>query len=66
MFVEDNVCFGVWPRHYYFNYLYEFCKIEVRHTLKRKNCFDFFFSNSKLLCNKQLGDYLRKLKRRFS
>ncbi len=43
---------------------HEFCKIEVRHTLKRKKSFfDFLFSNSKLLCNKQLGDYLRKSKK---
>jgi len=33
---------------------------------KKKLFFDFFFSNSRLLCNKQLGDYLRKLKKRFS
>ena len=43
---------------------YEFCKMEVRHTLKRKkSLFVFFFSNSKSLCNKQLGDYLRKSKK---
>jgi len=43
---------------------YEFCKIEVRHTLKRKKTsFVFFFSDSKLLSNKKLGDYLRKSKK---
>jgi len=43
----------------------EFCKIEVRHTLKRKKSFFvFFFSNNRLLYNKQLGDYLRKSKNR--
>jgi len=30
---------------------------------KKKSFFDFFFSNSKLLFNKQLGDYLRKSKK---
>jgi len=45
----------------------EFCKIEVRHTFKReKSFFVFFFSNSKSLFNNQLGDYLRKSKKRFS
>jgi len=40
-----------------------FCKIEVRHTLKRKKLsFVFFFSNDKLLLSKHLFDYLRKLK----
>jgi hypothetical protein len=38
-----------------------FEKLQVRHTLERKKrCFVFFFSNSKLLNNKQLQDYLRK------
>jgi hypothetical protein len=32
---------------------------------RKKSLFVFFFSNSKLLCNKQLGDYLRKLKKDF-
>jgi len=33
-----------------FNRYYEFCKMEIRHTLKRKNpWFEFSFSNSKLL-----------------
>jgi len=41
--------------------LNEFCKI----VEKKKLFFDFFFSNSKLLYNKQLGDYLRKLKKDF-
>jgi len=45
-------------------FLNEFCKIEVRHALKRKKSFYvFFFSNSKSLCNNQLGDYLRKSKK---
>jgi len=40
-----------------------FCKIEVRHTLKRKKLsFVFFFSNDKLLLSKHLFDYLRKTK----
>jgi len=30
---------------------------------RKKSLFVFFFSNSKLLCNKQLGDYLRKSKK---
>jgi len=30
---------------------------------KKKNVFCFFFSDSKLLFNKQLGDYLRKSKK---
>jgi len=30
---------------------------------KKKLFFDFFFSNSKLLSNKKLADYLRKLKK---
>jgi len=43
---------------------HEFCKTEVRHTLKRKKSFfDFFFSNSKSLSNKKLADYLRKFKK---
>jgi hypothetical protein len=42
----------------------DFCKIKVRHTLKRKNWFfDFFFSNNKLLSNKKLANYLRKSKK---
>jgi len=35
------------------------CKIDE----KKKLFFDFFFSNSKLLSNKKLADYLRKLKK---
>jgi len=36
-------------------------KLQVRHTLERKKRFlFFFFSNSKLLHNEQLQDYLRK------
>jgi len=30
---------------------------------KKKIVFCFFFSNSKSLCNNQLGDYLRKSKK---
>jgi len=40
----------------------DFCKIKVRHTLK-KLFFDFFFSNNKLLSNKKLANYLRKSKK---
>jgi len=42
-------------------------KLQVRHTLEtEKRFFVFFFSNSKLLHNEQLQDYLRKSKKQFS
>jgi len=42
-------------------------KLKVRHTLERKKPFGVFsFSNGNLLRNKQLDDYLRKSKKRFS
>jgi len=35
----------------------------MKNDEKKKLFFDFFFSNSKLLSNKKLADYLRKLKK---